>query len=47
MQKQALGLPDLAPVVIGHPLSTLTEPEIDARAAEAMPQCLAVWRGAA
>jgi hypothetical protein len=47
MQKQALGMPDLAPVVIAHPLSTLTEAEIDARAAEAAPQCLSVWRGLA
>ena len=46
MQKQALGLPDLAPVVIAHPLSTLTDAEMDTRAAEAAPQCLAVWRGA-
>jgi hypothetical protein len=45
MQKEALGLTDLAPVVIAHPLSTLLEAEIDARAAEAAPQCLAVWRG--
>jgi hypothetical protein len=46
VQKQALGLSELVPVVIAHPLSTLTEAEIDARAAAAAPQCLVVWRGA-
>jgi hypothetical protein len=45
MQRAALGLADLVPVVIDHPLSTLTEAEIDARAAQAAPQCVAVWRG--
>jgi hypothetical protein len=33
------------PVVIDHPLSTLTEAEIEARAAQAAPQCVAVWCG--
>ena len=45
MQCQALGIRDLAPVVIDHPLSTLTEAEIAARAEQAAGQCLAVWRG--
>jgi hypothetical protein len=45
MQKEALGLPALVPVVIQHPLSTLSEAEIAARAAAAAPQCLRVWRG--
>jgi hypothetical protein len=36
---------DLAPVVIDHPLSTLTEAEIAARAEQAAGQCSAVWRG--
>jgi hypothetical protein len=36
---------DLAPVVIDHPLSTLSEAEIEARAEQAAGQCLAVWRG--
>ncbi len=47
MQRAALGMPDLAPVVIDHPLSTLSEAEIDARAAQAAPQCVARWLGAA
>jgi hypothetical protein len=44
-QCQALGMRDLAPVVIDHPLSTLTEAEIEARAEQAVGQCLVVWRG--
>ena len=45
MQRDALGMPDLAPVVIEHPLSTLTDAEIEGRAAAAFGQCIAVWRG--
>lgn len=47
MQRDALGLSALVPVVIDHPLSTLTEIEIEARAAQAAPQIVAIWRGAA
>jgi hypothetical protein len=45
VQCQALGMRDLAPVIIDHPLSTLTEAEIEARAEQAMHQCVAVWCG--
>jgi hypothetical protein len=45
VQRDALGMRDLLPVVIDHPLSTLTEAEIEARAEQAVEQCLAVWRG--
>jgi hypothetical protein len=45
VQCQALGMRDLAPVVIDHPLSTLTEAEIAARAEQAAGQCSAVWGG--
>ena len=45
VQRQALGMPDLAPVVIEHPLSTLTEAEIDARADNAVAAAIATWRG--
>ena len=44
MQRDALGMPDLAPIVIDHPLSTLTDAEIDQRVEQAVPLCLAVWR---
>jgi hypothetical protein len=45
MQRDALGMPDLAPVVIDHPLSTLSDAEIDARATQALGQCIARWLG--
>jgi hypothetical protein len=45
VQRAALGMEELAPVVIQHPLSSLTEEEIKARAANALPQVEAVWRG--
>lgn len=45
MQKEALGMPDLSPVVIDHPLSTLTEEAIDQRAQAAAAQCAAIWLG--
>jgi hypothetical protein len=45
MQRDSLGMPDLAPVVISHPLSTLTDAEIDQRAEQAISQCLAQWQG--
>ena len=45
VQRAALGMPDLSPVVIDHPLSTLSEAEIDARAAQAVEGAVAVWLG--
>jgi len=45
VQRNALGMPDLAPAVIDHPLSTLSAAEIDARAEQAAGQCIAIWRG--
>jgi hypothetical protein len=45
VQRAALGMKDLAPVVIQHPLSSLTEEEIAQRAAQAAPQVVAVWQG--
>jgi hypothetical protein len=43
VQRDALGMPDLAPVVIDHPLSTLSEAEIDTRAAQAAEQAMVRW----
>lgn len=43
MQRAALGMPDLVPVVIDHPLSTISEAEIDARAAQAANQAASLW----
>jgi hypothetical protein len=45
MQRDALGMPDLAPVVIDHPLSTLSDAEIAGRAEQAAAQAVAVWLG--
>jgi hypothetical protein len=45
MQRDALGMPDLAPVVIDHPLSTLSDAEIDRRAEQAVAQAVEVWLG--
>jgi hypothetical protein len=45
VQRDALGMRDLSPVVIDHPLSTLGEAEIEARARQAVAQCIEVWRG--
>jgi hypothetical protein len=47
MQRDALGMPDLVPVVIDHPLSTLADEQITARAEQAMVQCVATWTGTA
>ena len=45
LQRAALGMQDLAPVVIDHPLSTLTDEEIGKRAQQAAAQSAAVWLG--
>ena len=45
VQRDALGMRDLVPAVIDHPLSTLTEAEIEARAKQAASQCIAIWLG--
>jgi hypothetical protein len=45
VQRDALGMKDIVPAVIEHPLSSLTEVEIKARAAAALPQVVEVWRG--
>ncbi len=46
VQRAALGMPDLTPAVIDHPLSTISEAEIDARAAQAAAQAARIWAGA-
>jgi hypothetical protein len=45
MQRDALGMPDLAAVVIDHPLSTLSDTGIAQRAEQAATQAVAVWQG--
>ena len=43
MQRDALGMRDLVPIVIDHPLSTLTDAEIDKRAQQAASQAVGIW----
>jgi hypothetical protein len=43
VQRAALGMPDLMPVVIDHPLSTISDADIDARAAQATEQATRIW----
>ena len=45
VQRAALGMAALLPVVIQHPLSTLTEAEIETRAADAATQAVKIWLG--
>lgn len=45
VQRAALGMEGLNPVVIRHPLSSLTEEEIQGRAEEALSQVVATWLG--
>lgn len=44
-QREALGMAKLTPVVITHPLSTIGDSEIEARAAEAAAQIATVLMG--
>ncbi len=43
VQCAALGMDDLDPVVISHPLSTLTDEEINQRVEQAVEQIPKVW----
>ena len=43
VQRAALGMPDLVPVVIDHPLSTISAADIDARAVQAAEQASRTW----
>jgi len=45
VQRAALGMDALRPVVVTHPLSTLTPEQLDARAREAAPQAIAILTG--
>ncbi len=45
VQRAALGMEALVPVVVTHPLSTITADQLAARAAEAAPQAAAIWLG--
>ena len=45
VQRKALGMDGLAPAVIAHPLSTLSEDEIEERAARAAELARRIWIG--
>jgi hypothetical protein len=45
VQREALGMTGLVPVVIQHPLSSLSDEEIRGRAAQAIEQVVGVLRG--
>jgi hypothetical protein len=45
LQREALGMSGLVPVVIEHPLSSLSDEDIRGRARQALGQVLGVWRG--
>jgi len=45
VQRKALGMDDLEPVVIRHPLSSLREEEIEERARDMIPQIKRVLLG--
>jgi hypothetical protein len=45
MQREALGMKSIVPVVIEHPLSSLSDEEIRGRAAQALGQVIGVWHG--
>jgi hypothetical protein len=45
VQRAALGMDDLEPVVIQHPLSTLTDTQIAERIADAVVQARQTWLG--
>jgi hypothetical protein len=44
-QRDALGMAELEPVVIDHPLSSLTAEEIGRRIEQALPQIERAWLG--
>jgi hypothetical protein len=46
-QRDALGMAGLRAVVIDHPLSSLTDEDIERRIEQALPQVERVWLGAA
>ena len=43
VQRAALGMDGLEPVVITHPLSSLTDTEIDSRVRQVVEQARKVW----
>ena len=47
LTRAALGMPGLVPVVVDHPISSITEAEMAARAGQVVTQARQVWLGEA
>ena len=47
LQRESRGMTDLEPVVVTHPISSLTLEQLSGRAVEAAPQARRIWFGAA
>jgi len=45
VQREALGMAGIVPVVIDHPLSSISAEEIRARATQALGQAIGIWQG--
>jgi len=45
LTRRAIGMQGLRPVVIDHPVSSITQAEVDARAAQVAEQAPKVWLG--
>jgi hypothetical protein len=45
VQREALGMTGIEPVVVTHPLSTLSSEQLDERASEALEQVVRAWAG--
>ena len=45
LTRQALGMLDLEPVIISHPVSSITMEEVGQRVAQVLTQAQAVWKG--
>ncbi len=45
LTRQALGMTDLEPVIITHPVSSITQEEVTQRVAQILVQAQAVWTG--
>ena len=45
LTRQALGMPDFQPVVIDHPVSSITQEEIGTRVRQIREKAERIWRG--
>ena len=43
VQREALGMIALEPIVVAHPLSTLSNEQLEERASEALDQVIRAW----